>query len=106
MEEYESANPLVLLFILCMGVLMLVLPRRYAIVPMFIAAMSITLGQAIVIASANFTMVRILVGIGFLRVVLRNDYRGFRPNPIDTAMLFWIVSSIVTYTLLWQTWHS
>ena len=106
MEEYVNANPVVLLFILCLGILMLMLPRRYAVVPMFIAAMSITLGQNIVIATGNFTMIRLLVAFGFLRLVVRKEYDGFSPNPIDKAMLYWIASSVITYTFLWWTVHS
>jgi hypothetical protein len=105
---YNVLNPnlSVLATVLLMGIAMVSLPRRFALFPLFIVAAYVTLGQFVVVFTANFTMVRILVLFGLLRMIVRNDFLAIRFTPLDKAMIFWAVSSIVTYTLLWQTGHA
>jgi hypothetical protein len=51
-------------------------------------------------------MLRILVVFAFARALIRNDHRSFSLNPLDKAIIAWTLSTIVTYTLLWQTGHA
>ncbi len=101
-----NPNPPVVVAVLLMGVATVVLPRKYALFPLFIVASYITLGQYVVIATANFTMVRILIVFGLVRVMVRGDQASVVPNGLDKAMIAWAVSSVVTYTILWQSGHA
>jgi hypothetical protein len=96
-------NPLGLVFTLLMGVLMLVVPRRYALVPVIILTCYMTMGERVMIGGLNFTMIRILLLFGWLRLVTRGELHPLKLNPIDKAILFWVASSIVMHTLLWQS---
>ena len=58
------------------------------------------------VAGANFTMIRILVVFGLIRMLVHKDYAVFQLNAVDKAMIAWALSAIVTYTLLWQTGHA
>lgn len=96
-------NGIGLAFTLLMCVLMLVLPRRYALVPVIILTCYMTMGERIMVAGANFTMIRIVTLAGWTRIIGRGEIRALRLNAIDKAMIAWAISAIITYTLLWQT---
>jgi hypothetical protein len=101
-----NPNPGIFVIIILLGFASLFLPRKYSLFPLFIVATYVTLGQYVVIATANFTMLRILVVFTFARAAFRTDYRSFALNSLDKAMIAWTLSTIVTYTLLWQTGHA
>ncbi len=96
-------NPTGLGFTLVMGLLIIILPRRFALVPVIILTCFMTMGERVVILSLDFTMLRILMLFGWIRLVLRNEIYSIKLNVIDKALLWWILASIITYTLLWQT---
>ncbi|MCU0609281.1 MAG: hypothetical protein MUF22_05895 [Chitinispirillaceae bacterium] len=103
---YTNPNDLVIGIILAMAVLMPFVPRNWVLVPLFMTATYVTLGQFLTIGTAHFTMIRILVIFGFIRVFARGEYRGFRPTTLDTAVALWTVAAISAYTLLWGTTHA
>jgi hypothetical protein len=90
-------------FTLFMCLLMLVLPRRYALVPVIILTCYMTMGERIMVAGANFTMIRILTLAGWIRLIVRGEIRSLRLNAIDKVIVVWTLSGIVLHTLLWQT---
>jgi hypothetical protein len=96
-------HPIALTVTLIAGLLILFLPRRFAIVPLLVSAIFITLQQQIIIATLNFTMLRILVLFGWLRLLMRSEYEGFRLSAIDVVMILWVIARTVSYVLLWQT---
>jgi hypothetical protein len=96
-------NPLGLVFTILMGILLLVLPRRHALLPVIALICYMTMGMRIMIGPLNFTMLRIVLPFGWLRLILRGELKEIRFNPIDKTILAWVFVSIVTYTLLWQT---
>ena len=67
-------EPLVLTATLCLGTILMVLPRRYAVVPFILLASFLPISQRVAIAEIDFNMVRILVLFGFARFFLRGDY--------------------------------
>jgi hypothetical protein len=102
-EQTSILTPLGLTLTLLMGVLLLVLPRRWALFPIIVITCYITFGQKIVIAGLNFTMLRVLVLFACARLILRMEFHSFRWLRIDTAVVLWVLSSIASYTLLWRT---
>lgn len=96
-------NPLGLAFTLAMGLLMLVLPRRYALMPVLALMCYMTMGMRFVLAGMNFTMMRILLVFGWTRILARGETRGLRPHRIDRTILIWMICGTVIYCLMWQT---
>jgi hypothetical protein len=92
-----------LVFTLLMCLLMLVVPRRFALVPVVILTCYMTMGERLMIAGGNFTMIRILTMAGWMRIIFRGEVRLLKLNPIDKTVIAWTISSIVMYTLLWRT---
>lgn len=102
MNDYEI-HPLALTLALIAGFLMLILPRRAAIVPLIFAVVFIPIHERIIIASLDFFILRILVLFGWVRVLIRSEYTEMKLNRIDRLMLLWTVSSVTVYTILWHT---
>jgi hypothetical protein len=102
-EDLTSLNLSGMLVLFGTGVLTLVLPRRYALLPVIIIICFMTLGQVVVVGGLHFTMMRILVLFGWIRLVLRRELRPLRLNAIDKAVLAWMIVAIITHSLLWQT---
>ena len=75
--------------------LLLVLPRRYAAIPMLSVAALIPSAQRIVILNLDFTYLRVLVACGMLRVALRDEHRAFWWNAIDRVFVGWCVVSFL-----------
>jgi hypothetical protein len=101
-----GVNPIGLAFTLVMGLLIVIVPRRYAFVPIIILTCYMTMGNAIVVGGLHFTMIRVLLLFGWIRVVVRGEIRSIRLNSIDRIVLWWSLSAAVTYVLLWQNGDS
>ncbi len=94
-------HPLALSFTLLMGMLMIFLPRRYAIIPMLTATLFIPEIQRIVVMSLDFNMIKILTTIGWMRVLIKREVSSLRLNRIDKLIILFTLSNIIIYTLLW-----
>jgi hypothetical protein len=100
-----SLNPLTGLIIVLACLLVIFLPRRYVIIPLLLVSFLIPLGQVIVIAGLHFMMFRIVIMGAVVRVALTEfptaKASGFRMNVIDKLFVCWMISSVITFTLLW-----
>jgi hypothetical protein len=102
MINYASSNINLIgfIFTLMMGLLMLFLPRRFAVLPIIMTASFITLGQVINIASLNFTMFRIIIFFGLVRVLVRKEVFSIRLHTIDKIVIAYVITSATAYILL------
>jgi len=82
-----------------MIVLMLSVRREYAPIPVLIIAIYVTLGQVIEIFGLHFTMFRVLVLFGWVRLVMRGEIHIRKFNAIDKCIILWVVSSVAAYTI-------
>ncbi len=81
-------------------VMILALPRHWALLSILLLICFMTMGQRIVLAGSHFTMLRVLVLFGLARALIRQEYRGLRITAVDCIIPWWLLSSILTYTLL------
>ena len=88
---------------LMMGIITLFLPRRFAAVPILIEACYITLGQRIVISTCDFTMLRIILLFGLVRIIVRGEIASIKFNAIDKILILYIILSVITLTFSWNT---
>jgi len=84
-----NINGLVIVFILVNAVALLTLPRRWAPLPLLIGACYVTLGQGIELGPLHFTVIRMLVAVGILRVIMRGERLAGRMNGLDWLMAVW-----------------
>jgi len=96
-------NPLALTATIILSFLVLLLPRRQAAIPLILAACYLTLGQQIVIFSLNFTILRIIIFFGWIRILLRKELYEIKINALDKLMVWWVIVAIVTGVFLIKT---
>lgn len=92
-----------LLFSLSMAGLLVVLPRRYAMLPILALVCYMTMGERVVIGGVNFTMVRILLLFGWLRLLARGESGQLRWHTVDKVIIAWAIFRTINYTLVWGT---
>ena len=87
---------------LLMGLVLLV-PRRWAALPVIALLCFIPASQRVVIASVDFTFIRLLMAVVWVRLYIRGDLRPIVWNHLDRAMILWAFVSIFTGFLLGWT---
>jgi hypothetical protein len=95
-RESEHITPITIILGLCLGLLQLVLPRRYAFVPVFIGGCYMRVGEHLLIAGLHFYLLRVLILFGVTRVLLRGELSSIRPNGIDGVL----IAGLVVHTFL------
>ena len=87
-------HPLGLVAALVLGVLMLILPRRTAVLPMIAMACFLAPVQRLVILGLDLNLLRILMLFGWVRLLVRGELHGFRWKAIDKVVLAWVVAGV------------
>lgn len=82
-------NALGLAFVVMAGTVMLCAPRAWAALALLLSAAYMTDGQVVQLGSANFSVLRIVVAIGFVRVVLRGERLACGLHSVDRWVLLW-----------------
>ena len=72
------------------------LPRRLAPVPLLVGACYMTLGQGIELGPFSFTVIRLLIAVGIVRVIIRSEYLEGKMNGLDWLMLTWSAWALVS----------
>jgi hypothetical protein len=83
-----------ILFVLAAALALVLLPRRWAPVPLLAAACYMTLGQRVELGPFHFTVIRILTFAGVARVVVRRERPAGGFTRIDWLMLCWAVWAV------------
>lgn len=96
-------HPVGLAAVIVLGLIVLLVPRRYAIVPFLIMACFVASRQRIVVFTLDFNLLRVLVLFGWMRILLRAETIGFVWKSLDTVFLLWAISSTTLYTILYGT---
>jgi len=89
-------NSIAIVFILVNVIALLVLPRRWAAIPLLAGASMMTLGQGIELGPFHFTVIRMLAAIGLVRVVIRREHFVGQMNGIDWLMIIWAIWALVS----------
>lgn len=76
-------------FLVIAGILLAVLPRRHAVIPVLLAAAYTTRLPVLELGPANLTVLRILVVIGIVRVLARGEKIANGVNAVDWLLLVW-----------------
>ena len=84
-------NALATLFLLANAIALLAFPRRWAPIPLLVGACYMTLGQGFDIGPFRFTVIRLLVLVGALRVITRGELVVGGINPVDRLVIVWSV---------------
>lgn len=98
-KDVTNVHIIGLAALVILGIMMLLLPRKWAMIPILVIVCFIPSVQKIAILGLDFNFVRIMALLGFLRLWLRAEYIGFQWKSLDKAIIGWVLSSTVIYTL-------
>lgn len=76
-------------FVLINSIMLIVLPRRLAPLPLLVGACYMTLGSGIEIGMLHFPIIRILVAVGICRVIIRSERLAGKMNTLDWLIIAW-----------------
>jgi hypothetical protein len=100
-------HPLVLVALLVAIAVIFVRPRKYGIVPFLLIAVLVPFGQVVVLHRLHFTVYRILVLVGLIRLAASRSPSargrlagGF--NSIDLVFAGWALLALTTFSLQWM----
>ena len=82
-------NELGVLFLLGNAIALLMVPRRWAPLPFLVGACYMTLAQKLVIGPFNFSVIRILISVGWVRVLARGEFKLGKLTNLDRVLLLW-----------------
>jgi len=85
-----------------LAILLFIVPKRYFLLPFILAACFVPADQRIIIMDLDFTPLRILVVVGFLRIILRGEQLRFKWNRFDKLVLAWAICGAIVYILQWR----
>lgn len=77
------------LFAAVNAIALVALPRRWATMPLIVGASYMTLGQGVELGPFTFTVIRLLILVGAVRVALRGDRLAGGILPLDWLILAW-----------------
>jgi hypothetical protein len=102
-HNQTTLHPVGLVAVIVLGLAMLVVPRRSAVLPMLIMAAFIAPAQRLVVFSFDFNLLRVMVLCGWLRILLRHEGEGFRWKKLDTAVLVWAITYCAVFVVQYMT---
>lgn len=97
--DQTTLHPIGFIAVLLLGIIMLVVPRRYALIPMLIMACFISPAQRIVIETLDFNLIRLMILFGWCRVFIYGEVRGFKWKALDVVVVMWAVVATVVLTI-------
>jgi len=101
-QEFHDAtliHPVGLAMVVLMGIAVLVLERRWAVIPFLIIACFVASAQRISPFGLDVTLLRIMVTFGAVRALVRGEFDNFKPVPLDGAVLVWSVVATAIYVI-------
>ena len=93
-------HPLGATAVIVLGLLVFTLPRRLAVLPFLVLVCFIPSSQRVAIAGLDFSLLRILVICGGVRLLVRGELRDVQWTTMDRLMLAWGVVEASAYVLL------
>lgn len=92
-------TPFTVIFLLINASLLLTLPRRLALLPLLVGCCYMTVSQQVNLGPITLTVIRILVAVGFLRVLVKGERIAGGIAGMDKLMLAWMAWLILSSAL-------
>lgn len=88
-QNESNVNLLALVFLVAMCFVIMLGSRRSAVGALLAMAAFIPLGQEIYVAGLHFYFLRILILVGIVRLLARQEITGFKLNSVDKLVIAW-----------------
>jgi len=94
-----TLHPICIILLVACALTMILVPRRYGVLPIGIIACFIPLSQRLFVLGLNFDMIRLITMVGWFRLVLKGEARGLVWKPIDRVFLAWVLCGSIIYAI-------
>ena len=94
-------NQTTVIITIFLGILTFLVPRKYFLLPFILCACFVPADQRVIIFDLDFTPLRILVVVGFLRTILQGERLVFKWNRFDKLVLAWAICGALIYLIQW-----
>ena len=89
-------NSIAVAFVLINAIALVLLPRRWAPLPLLVGACYMTLGSGVEIGPFHFQVIRILVAVGVVRVIMQGERLADKMNSLDWLMVAWAAWALMS----------
>jgi len=90
-----------ILITVLLAILLFVVAKQYFLLPFILAACFVPADQRVIIFDLDFTPLRMLVLVGFLRTILLGERLTFKWNRFDKLVLVWAICGALIYIIQW-----
>lgn len=97
--QTTNINATGIAFLLILSFLILLVKRNRMIIPIIIGSCYITAAQQIVIAGFNFSVLRIIILAGWIRIMISKEYRFLKLQKLDKVIIAWVISRSIIYII-------
>jgi len=94
-------NQATIIITIFLGILTFLVPRKYFLLTFILAACFVPADQRVIIFDLDFTPLRMLVLVGFFRIILWGERLMFKWNLFDKLVLVWAICGAVIYIIQW-----
>jgi hypothetical protein len=98
-----SIHPLGIAMVLILAAAVFWAQRSIALLPLLLLATTVPMAQRLVVAGADFTLLRLLLLAYFLRIIFKGELRSLQRTPLDTAVILWVCSGTLIMTIHYGT---
>ncbi len=96
----DSISPAGLALTLIMSLLVVALPKKFALFPVLALLCNMSLEMSINAGGLHFPMIRILLIFCWVRLIVRGELRQIVFNEVDRALVWFTIASVITHTFL------
>lgn len=89
-------NVFAIIFVLIDASMLIILPRRWAPLPLLVGACYMTYGQGVEVGPLHFYVIRMLITAGLARVLIRGERIEGKMSGLDWLMLIWASWAVIS----------
>src|SRR5690606_37214144 len=89
-------NNVSIIFLVVCTTFIMTVNRPFAAVMLLIGSCYMTLNQGIELGPFNFTILRILIAFGIIRIILKNEWKHLNLNRMDILVIFFVCLLILS----------
>lgn len=98
-HNQTTVHPVGLAMLMLLGLAMVTLPRRRAMIPFLMCTSFIAVGQRLVVFGLDFNFLRVMVLFGWTRILLRQEFQAFRWKRLDSWVVAWAIAGTLAYPI-------
>ena len=92
-------HPLALVVLGILSLWMILTPRRTALLPILIVSCFISPAQRLVVVGLDFTTLKIMLLVGFVRIIVRSEVRILRWTRMDTLLVSFVLVNLAIFVM-------